>query len=466
MRRILAAIALAACCLGSAQAAQQVETQTLRLTFGENGRLESAIACFPSCSDANTRLQQFADQATVSWNGFTAGEWTHTVDRSGQEWRIRYTHSSGAAAHWTVPARGYLIELELDVPGELAFRSGESFRPREAAGFSAWLEQSRYVVMGDGDVTQVGFDEESEVSASDSQWIGYRNRYWSMLAAPPALSDARLLSGEGRQDAELRIAAKPGRWSFYIGPVEPAVLGQAAPGLDGILYAGLWFWLRWVALGLFFLLGWIQAVVPSWGLAIMVMSLLVAILMIPLNRIAERYQQEVNEIESRIAPELGRIKQNYKGAEQSEKILALYKAEEVHPLYSLKSMLGVLLLVPVFIGAFNMLAENIHLLNVPFLWIGDLSGPDSLFTLPFRLPFFGADFNLLPFLMTGLSILATALHNPPALDAAMKRKQVVNLVLMAVLFFAIFYTFPAGMVLYWATTNLVSATKSLWTRMR
>ena len=86
-----------------------------------------------------------------------------------------------------------------------------------------------------------------------------------------------------------------------------------------------------------------------------------------------------------------RIKKQYKGQKQSEKILELYKTEKVHPLYSLKGMMGVLLLIPVFIGAFNMLAENIHLLNTPFLWMADLSRPDELFRLPFRLPFFGAE---------------------------------------------------------------------------
>jgi len=120
--------------------------------------------------------------------------------------------------------------------------------------------------------------------------------------------------------------------------------------------------------------------------------------------------------------------------------------------------------IPVFIGAFDMLAENIHLLNTAFLWIDDLSHPDSLFVLPFRLPFFGADFNLLPFLMTTLSFIASALHKPLALNAELRRKQVINMILLAVVFFVLFYTFPAGMVLYWTTNNLISVTKSLWAR--
>ena len=445
-----------------ARAEIMVDTDTLRLTFGPSGTLESAIGCFPSCTDESTRIQQFGSSNIVEFESFTAGSWSHSRSESKAGLELKFTHSSGASNTWTVPSRGYLLKLNSDRPGGVTFRSGESFRPREAAGFGAWLEQSRYIIMGDGDITQVGFDEEAEVTATDSGWLGYRNRFWTMLVAPPPISDAQLDTAEGQLDASLTVEAESGDWSIFMGPVEPEILQQSAEGLDSILYAALWFWLRWVSLALFYLLGWIQMVVPSWGISVMLLALAVSILMTPFSRIADRLQQEVNDTEARLAPKLQRIKKNYKGGEQSEKILALYKTEQVHPLYSLKGMMGIALVIPVFIGAFNMLAENIHLLNSGFLWISDLSQPDSLFVMPFSLPFFGAELNLLPFLMTALSVIASALHQP--VSAELRRKQVINMVSMAVVFFVLFYTFPAGMVLYWTTTNLVSVIKSLWAR--
>jgi YidC/Oxa1 family membrane protein insertase len=320
-------------------------------------------------------------------------------------------------------------------------------------------------VVNSGKVRQAGFDD-TDISAHEvDQWAGYRNRYWTLVAAPPRPSVAKLHTAEDNQDAVLSFEAlAAGNWSFYLGPIEPDALKAADPSLSKLIYAGLWFWLRWICFGMFYLLAWLQAVIPSWGLAVMAMSLVVHILMLPLSRIADRFQQQVHEIEARLAPELNRIKKNFKGEEQAAKILALYKTERVHPLYSLKSMMGVAVVIPVFIGAFDMLAENIHLLNTGFLWAADLSRPDDLFRLPFRLPFFGAEFNLLPFLMTGLSVVASNLHNPPALDAEMRKKQVRNMLLLAVAFFVLFYTFPAGMVLYWTTNNLISVIKSLWAR--
>jgi YidC/Oxa1 family membrane protein insertase len=382
---------------------------------------------------------------------------------------LEFTGPDGAAQSWRIPQRGYRLELELRSVPSLALRSGESFRPRDAAGFGGWLEQLRYLVIHAGEVRQVGLDEEPDAEdaaglATDG-WAGYRNRFWTLLVAPPRQSALSLAVGEGRQDAELSIAAPAdGAWSLYLGPVEPKMLESAEPGLSQLLYAGLWFWLRWICLGLFHLLAWIKLLIPSWGLAILVLSLAVNVLMLPLSRIAERFQQDVNETEARLAPELQRIKRDFKGEEQAAKILALYKFERVHPLYSLKSMLGVAVVIPVFIGAFDMLAENIHLLNTGFLWITDLSRPDDLFALPFDLPFFGAEFNLLPVLMTGLSFIASWLHNPLALNAELRGRQVRNMILLAIAFFLLFYTFPAGMVLYWTTNNLISVIKSLWAR--
>ena len=455
------------CCIGAcgAEAATTVNTQTLRLTFDGQGNLESAIACFPGCSGDSVRLQQFADDGLIRIGPRAGDRWAVAERTSATHHELTFSGPDGGRLTWRIPQRGYRLELELATGAGLSIRSGPSFRPREAAGFGNWLEQSRYAVINEASVRQIGLDEDEPAEIEVDGWLGYRNRYWTLMGAPPGPVSARLLSAPGRQDAELAVGSgASGAWSFYLGPIEPNALKQADASLPRLMYAGLWFWLRWICLGLFHLLAGLKLLIPSWGLAIMAMSLTVNILMLPLSRIADRFQQQVNETEARLAPELLRIKQNFKGEEQAAKILALYKTERVHPLYSLKSLVGVAVVIPVFIGAFDMLAENIHLLNTSFLWISDLSHPDDLFQLPFRLPFFGSEFNLLPFLMTGLSFIASMLHKPLALNDELRRKQVRNMVLLAAAFFVLFYTFPAGMVLYWTTNNLISVIKSLWAR--
>ncbi|NNK32207.1 MAG: membrane protein insertase YidC [Xanthomonadales bacterium] len=465
MRRLWLLLLLATALSPDALAQRQVETEQLRLAFDASGNLQSAFACFPACVGDKVRLQQFGDTGVVVLPGAGAAAWQLTEQAGEAELALRFESGNGAVRTWRIPRRGYRLELGLSGDGPLSLRSGESFRPRDAAGFGNWLEQSRYAVIHSGDVAQVGFDDTEAEPAPVDSWAGYRNRYWALVASPPARATVRLKTAEGQLDAELEFTGGgSGDWSFYLGPIEPNALKRADPSLSNLLYAALWFWLRWICFGMFYLLAGLQAVIPSWGLAVMAMSVAVNILMLPLSRIADRFQQQVNETEARLAPELNRIKKNFKGEEQAAKILALYKTERVHPLYSLKSMMGVAVVIPVFIGAFDMLAENIHLLNAGFLWIADLSRPDELFRMPFRLPFFGAEFNLLPFLMTGLSVVASALHRPLALDGELRNRQVRNMLLLAFAFFVLFYTFPAGMVLYWTTNNLISVIKSLWAR--
>jgi YidC/Oxa1 family membrane protein insertase len=448
----------------------RIVTETLDLHFAYDGSVTSAIACFPSHASENARCGQFAGNGVIGFEG-GGGSWKELPNHSDTHFELRFEGLSGASITWKIPLQGYALELYTKGLDGLSLDSGALFRPREAAGFGGWLEQTRYLGISGRDVVQLGLDEDEENSLAADDWLGYRNRFWALLVSQGsergnALS-AQIRTGETNLDANMRLAldASPETgFSIYMGPVEPRVLRAADARLGNVLYAGLWFWLRWICFALFYLLSWIGMVIPSWGLSVMVMSLIVHVLMLPLSRIAERLQQQVHATEARLAPELQRIKKEFKGEVQSAKILALYKTERVHPLYSLKSMMGVAVVVPIFIGAFDMLAENIHLMNASFLWIADLSRPDAIAVLPFSLPFFGAELNLLPFLMTGLSVAASAMHNPPALNAELRKKQVRNMLLMALGFFALFYTFPAGMVLYWTTNNLISVSKSLWAR--
>ena len=321
------------------------------------------------------------------------------------------------------------------------------------------------MVFDDSSVESIGFDEDEPAGFASEDWFGFRNRFWTAMVLPAAEMSITPVTGESIQDARIGLAtAQPGQHltlDLYLGPIEPEALSGAAAELENLMYSGLWFWLGWICQALYHLLNAIALAVPTWGLAVMVLSLIVGILMRPLNRIADRLQDQVREIDMRLAPLLAEIKKNHKGAEQSEKIIAMYKDAGVHPLYSLKGLAGVLVVIPVFIGAFNMLAENIHLSGESFLWIADLSNPDAFLELPFQIPFFGEYLNLLPFIMTGFSVAASKLHSHPALDAAQQRKQSRNLVMMSVGFLVLFYTFPAGMVLYWTTTNLVSVIKTL-----
>jgi YidC/Oxa1 family membrane protein insertase len=248
---------------------------------------------------------------------------------------------------------------------------------------------------------------------------------------------------------------------FYGGPVTPAELVATAPELGGMLYASLWDWLRALASGLRVILDFWQGVVGNWGLAIMLLSLSVKVLMWPLTWIAERWQADVNRQQSLLAPELAAIRRDYKGEEAHNLTLAVYRKHGISQFYTLKSLAGFLVQIPVFIAAFDMLGENFSLMGASFLWAQDLSLPDRVAALPGVLPFFGGHVNLLPVLMTAFTILAARLQEDPSLAPALRAGQRLRLYGMGALFFVLLYTFPAGMVLYWTTNNLLHLVKIL-----
>jgi len=444
--------------------AVELATEQLRLGFDDQGQLLSVTACHPSCElDSARHISLSHETGLVSFANLPEGQWELNEKSVAAEHVLTFHGPEDSFLRWTVPAKGYGIELSTQGLGEVSLQAGESFRARAATGFGEWLEQVRYLAIDTGKVRQISLDE-TDIGEIAAEWVGFRSRFWAVLITTDQPVAYSLQTGEANPDPKLiRLGTEENSsLQIYLGPVERSALASVDELLPNLMYAGLWFWLRWICIFLAFLLGGIQSIVSVWGLAIMLLSLCVGFMMLPLSRIADTLQQQVNRTEARLAPELARIKKEFRGEVQAAKIIALYKTERVHPLYSLKSLLGVAVVIPVFIGAFDMLAENIYLMNTPFLWVEDLSRPDELFHMPVEIPFFGSGFNLLPWVMTGLSIWASLLHQPLALQADLRQRQVRNMILLAFAFFVLFYTFPAGMVLYWTTNNLISVGKSLW----
>jgi len=445
-----------------------VDTDSLQLLFSEQGDLLRAEACFPACSEDGGQSRELSAGRgmLVFGQGGAQGSQLRREHKDAMTILIFHGHDGQLQRRWQIPDQGWLLSVTSTAPETASLASGENFRPTASSGFGYLLEQSRYLIFDGSSVETIGLDADEQLARDSTGWFGFRNRFWAAMVLPASQMSITVTTGEELEDASIEMASTGQGFelSIYLGPIEPKVLSQTAPELESLMYSGLWFWLRWICQALYFLLNAIVMVVPHWGLAVMVLSVVVGILMRPLSKIADRLQDQVHAIDARLSPTLADIKKNYKGAVQSEKILKMYKDENVHPLYSLKSLMGVFVVIPIFIGAFDMLAENIHLSGQSFLWIADLSHADSFWQLPFSVPFFGGYLNLLPFIMTGFSFIASKLHSHPDMDAAQQRKQARNLAMMSLGFLILFYTFPAGMVLYWTTNNLISVIKQLWKR--
>ena len=152
-------------------------------------------------------------------------------------------------------------------------------------------------------------------------------------------------------DIASRAAAE---WKFvFSGPKSAQALGTGGHRFDAILFPHLWQWLRWLCFGVLGLLTSIHIIAPDWGVSIILLAILVRLLMYPVARNAIASQKKFVEVQSRMRPELEIIKREFRGAEQSERILAAYGRHGISPFTGLKPALIVLMQLPVLVALFT-----------------------------------------------------------------------------------------------------------------
>lgn len=186
----------------------------------------------------------------------------------------------------------------------------------------------------------------------------------------------------------------------------------------------------------------------NYGVAIILLTLIVKMLMFPLGRKQALMAQRMQELQ----PHLKAIQEKYKDDKEklTRETFALYKKHNANPV---AGCLPALIQLPIFVGLWQALNTTVGLRQAPFLWINDLAAPDMLFRMPFDLPFLGHWFNLLPILVVGLMLFQTQLFAPPATtpEAEMQQKTMkYMMIVMAVMF----YKVPAGLGIYFITSSL------------
>jgi YidC/Oxa1 family membrane protein insertase len=203
----------------------------------------------------------------------------------------------------------------------------------------------------------------------------------------------------------------------------------------------------------------------DWGMTIVLFSLLLKILLVPLSIMSTRMQRQVSQHQSQLAPVLAEIKAKYDGEQAHIRIMAAHKELGISTFFVLKPMLLMFVQVPVWIAVFNVLGEMPQLSGSSFLWIRDLAYPDAIANLPTTIPLLGNSVNLLPFLMTAVTLFSARLAEDRFAPAAELSRQKRNLYLMALAFFVLFYPFPAAMVLYWTLSNVFHIVQQRWIKV-
>lgn len=229
---------------------------------------------------------------------------------------------------------------------------------------------------------------------------------------------------------------------FYVGPKKQSLLWDlgGGEGMREVMEFGMW---SWICYPIVYLLNLFHGPIPNYGVAIILLTVLIRLIFWPLTRKSTLGMRKMQEIQ----PKLKEIQKQFKDNPQrlQQEIWMLYRTEKVNPL---SSCLPMLVQIPVFIALFNVLRTTVELRYASFLWIPDLSEPEGLFKEV--LPFGGL--NILPILMALTMAVQSAL-TPSTGDASQKKMMVV---FMPMMMLVMFYSFPAALSLYWTLSQVMS----------
>ena len=186
---------------------------------------------------------------------------------------------------------------------------------------------------------------------------------------------------------------------------------------------------------------------------VLFVSLVINFLALPLYNIADRIQEKERNISKKLSKQIKRIKETFKGDEQFMMLQAYYKEEGYNPLYVFRSSLSILIEIPFFIAAYHFLSHCDYLMGQSFWIFKNLGAADNLFTLKINSHSFVI--NILPILMTLINFVSGAVYTK---DAPVKEK--IQLYGIALVFLALLYNSPSGLVIYWILNNLFSLGKN------
>ena len=217
---------------------------------------------------------------------------------------------------------------------------------------------------------------------------------------------------------------------LFAGPQVETMMEKLYPGLELVKDYG---WLTILSKPLYWLLDQLHKLLGNWGWSIVALVLLLKIAFYWLNAKAYASMAKMKAINPRIMEMRERLKD--KPQQMQQEMMRIYREEKVNPM---GGCFPIMIQIPVFIALYWVLLSSVEMRNAPWIgWIHDLSAPD---------PFF-----ILPLLMTLSSLLQTALN--PAPPDPMQAKMMW---FMPLIFSVMFFFFPAGLVLYWLTNNILS----------
>jgi YidC/Oxa1 family membrane protein insertase len=388
----------------------------------------------PVYSAENERYEMTGDTLTVplTWKnnqGLSVTK-TFTFVKGRYDVNVSYTLDNQTGATANVQQYAQLKQI-IDAEDD-----GNMFMPTyRGAAYST--EEDRY--------TKYSFDDIGDDDLKESTkagWVGMLEHYFVSAWVPDQTTQNTLYSRNlANQYAVIGVlppadTIAPGETktistTLYMGPKDQDELAKIARGLDlTVDYGILW----WISQTLFSLLTFLHSLVNNWGVAIILITVVVKGAMYWLTK--KQYESMARM--RNLAPKMQQLKDRFGDDRQkmSQAMMELYRKEKVNPM---GGCLPLLLQMPIFLALYWVLMESVELRHADFvLWITDLSVKDPYFVLP---------------ILTGLSMYLLQKLQPTTITDPMQQK---IMQFMPVAMSVFFLWFPAGLVLYWLVSNVIT----------
>lgn len=360
---------------------------------------------------------------------------------------------------------GHLVQVETrvveaDRPQRHLLSWGGGFGDTAQAGNSVH-SQTYYYTDGDIEYVPAGDAEDERITHSGPfPFVGIGDLFFTAAAIPEPGQDIRIETGAveivpagaepGDQQTYVAGAfggATDNRFRLYVGPKSRSALaevGEVGNAFRGIVDYGFF---AFIAEPLFIMLRWVHSnIVANWGWSIVIITVLINTILFPLKYKSTKSMRKMQQLQ----PLVKEINNRYKGvtmrdprkAKQNEELQALYKKHNANPM---GGCLPILLQMPFFFAFYKLLTVAIEMRQAEWLWVSDLSNPETL------------AIRVLPLAMVATQFWSQSLTPTPTADAMQARM----MKFMPLVFGFIFYQFQAGLVLYWLTSNCVGIAQQL-----
>ncbi len=306
--------------------------------------------------------------------------------------------------------------------------------------------------------TELYSNGHKNLSLPNIKFIGFRDQYFTALLSPVNFTAEGYINKESNQSSEIGVNVQnekiaPGKqighlYKIYLGPQDVNLINSVNPDWAKIVRYGPRL-LDFISQILLQTLKAIYGIVRNWGIAIILLSILVYLILYPLSLKQMRSMKEMQILQ----PKVEEIRKAYKDNPQkmNKEIMELYREHKVNPL---GGCLPLLLQMPIFFALYNALIRSISLKGAGFLWIKDLSEPDKLYVFEKALPLLGKDLNILPIIMA-IGMFFQQKISSSSMTGSAAEQQKIMFVVMPIMFGIIFYRMPSGLVLYWFVNSIL-----------